>query len=311
MMSAGATTYNCDNSSCPVAPPDGAGRSAAGKGCPACAFCCAPTPHLDAMAHGPNSLIFHRAYAGSACCSPTRAAVLTGRAPQRSCIDSADGSGQTPVWAKQAQRQLPWGQYTLGSAAKAAGMETFFMGKWCVLYLLPGFVRGTSLSESPRRHLGDFWPFDPEDALPPGQPGFSRPGTAGFDTWYATKASASSSMLNCNCYPGATDCTAGGGVLGPSQLLCTNYWTNTDPNASVYSTKVCNNTGKEPGDDSLFIVDHFEAWLHEADRVAKPWLALLWLHTMHVPHPAMPRWYNSVPYPSKNGDYQGTIAQMD
>ena len=118
-------------------------------------------------------------------------------------------------------------------------------------------------------------------------------------------------MLNCNCYPGATDCAAGGGVLGPSKLLCTNYWTNTDPNASIYTTKVCNNTGKEPGDDSQFIVDHFEAWLHEADRVAKPWLALLWLHTVHVPHPAMPKWYNSVPYPSQNGDYQGTIAQMD
>ena len=127
----GDHSYNCNNSTCPIAPPDGSASIARdGKGCPQCKFCCAPTPHLDAMAHGPNSLVFHRAYAGSACCSPTRAAVLTGRAPQRSCIDSADGSGQTPAWAKRSQRQLPWGQYTLGSAAKAAGMETFFMGKW-------------------------------------------------------------------------------------------------------------------------------------------------------------------------------------
>ena len=80
------------------------------------------------MARGNNSILFHRAYAGSACCSPTRAAVLTGRAPQRSCIDSADGSGQTPAWAKPAHKQLPWGQFTLGSAAKANGMETFFRG---------------------------------------------------------------------------------------------------------------------------------------------------------------------------------------
>ena len=162
----GDHSYNCDNSSCPVAPPDGEGG---GDKCPSCAFCCAPTPHLDAMAKGPNSLLFHRAYAGSACCSPTRAAVLTGRAPQRSCIDSANGAGQTPAWAKPAHKQLPWGQFTLGSAAKEAGMDTFFMGKW---------------------HLGDFWPFDAEDAAPPGLPGYSHPGLFNFSTWFATVSQA-------------------------------------------------------------------------------------------------------------------------
>ena len=30
------------------------------------------TPNLDAMAMGPNTLLFHRFYAGSAVCSPTR-----------------------------------------------------------------------------------------------------------------------------------------------------------------------------------------------------------------------------------------------
>jgi hypothetical protein len=53
-------------------------------------------------------------------------------------------------------------------------------------------------------------------------------------------------MLNCNCYPeNATDCVDGGGVHGVSGLLCTNYWTNTDPSSSIYPTGVCNNTGKE------------------------------------------------------------------
>eukprot|EP01043_Picozoa_sp_COSAG02_P048417 COSAG02_NODE_4754_length_5022_cov_2.228113_2_plen_736_part_00 len=282
---------NCDNSTCPTVPPDGS--AAGGHGCPSCSFCCAPTPHLDAMAKAPNSILFHRAYAGSACCSPTRAAHLTGRAPQRSCIDSADGSGQTPAWAKRCQSQLPWGQETLATAAKQQNYSTFFMGKW---------------------HLGDFWDFDPEDpesSAPPGQPGYSHPGVAGFDTWFATKASASSSMLNCFCYPNATGCVSGGGIVGGGPPLeCTNYWTM-DAAHSVYPTGVSNDTGKEPGDDNEYIMDHFEEWLHTADRVSKPWLALLWLHTVHVPHPAMPEWFNSVPYPQQNGDYQGTIAQMD
>ena len=37
------------------------------------------TPNIDAMARGSNTLLFHRFYAGSAVCSPTRASALTGR----------------------------------------------------------------------------------------------------------------------------------------------------------------------------------------------------------------------------------------
>jgi arylsulfatase A-like enzyme len=39
------------------------------------------TPNLDAMAASPHSIVFHRFYAGSAVCSPSRSAALTGRAP--------------------------------------------------------------------------------------------------------------------------------------------------------------------------------------------------------------------------------------
>lgn len=122
----GDHSYNCDNSTCPTSVPDASG------GCPSCHFCCAPTPNLDAMAKADTSILFHRSYAGSACCSPTRAAVLTGRAPQRSCIDSADGSGQEPAWSFSATTNLPWDQYTLPSAVKASKLgnySTFFMGK--------------------------------------------------------------------------------------------------------------------------------------------------------------------------------------
>jgi arylsulfatase A-like enzyme len=178
---------------------------------------------------------------------------------------------------------------------KAAGLgyETFFMGKW---------------------HLGDFWTQkDPKKINPPGLPPYTHPGIVGYDHWLATKASASSSMLNCACYPNNdTDCVTGGGVRGGKPLQCTNYWA-LDATHSIYpDSNVCNqSTGKEPGDDNKFIVDHFELWLRKKTVAATPFLATLWLHTVHVPHPAMPEFYNSVPYPSANGDYQGTIAQMD
>ena len=48
------------------------------------------TPHLDAMAASPNSLVFHRFYA-SPVCSPTRAALLTGRSPRASASGTPRG----------------------------------------------------------------------------------------------------------------------------------------------------------------------------------------------------------------------------
>ena len=40
----------------------------------------------DIRRYGENSLLFHRFYAGSGVCSPTRSAALTGRTPDRECI---------------------------------------------------------------------------------------------------------------------------------------------------------------------------------------------------------------------------------
>jgi hypothetical protein len=37
---------------------------------------CPRTPHIDALATGPHSVLFHRFYSGAGVCSPTRASVL-------------------------------------------------------------------------------------------------------------------------------------------------------------------------------------------------------------------------------------------
>merc|ERR1740130_81773 len=62
----GDSSYNCENST----------------------GMCALTPNLDALALSPHSALFHRFYAAAAVCSPTRAAYLTGRTNERSCIYS-------------------------------------------------------------------------------------------------------------------------------------------------------------------------------------------------------------------------------
>ena len=44
-----------------------------------------------------------------------------------------------------------------------------------------------------------------------------------------------------------------------------------------------------------------------------PFVAVLWLHTNHNPHPAMPEWYHAYKdaHGDPAGDYLGTISQMD
>ena len=63
----GDNEYNCDNST----------------------GLCALTPAIAALAKSPHTALFHRFYAAASVCSPTRAAILTGRTNNRDCIDSA------------------------------------------------------------------------------------------------------------------------------------------------------------------------------------------------------------------------------
>ena len=88
------------------------------------------TPHLDAMAAGPNTMLFNRFYAGSGVCSPTRSAMLTGRTPDRECIFGAEGCGQKPAWSCADTLPLPPPTFTVAEAAKKAGYATTHIGKW-------------------------------------------------------------------------------------------------------------------------------------------------------------------------------------
>jgi arylsulfatase A-like enzyme len=70
------------------------------------------------------------------------------------------------------------------------------------------------------------------------------------------------------------------------------------------------------GDDSFFMMDTFEEFLTRKAPGGKeeaPFMAVLWLHTNHMPHPAMPEFYHG--YTDANGqpagDYLGTLSQMD
>ena len=78
-----------------------------------------PTPHIDRMAE--EGMTFFSFYAQPSC-TPGRAAMQTGRFPNR--------SGMTTVAFQGQGGGLPAAEWTLASQLKTAGYKTYFTGKW-------------------------------------------------------------------------------------------------------------------------------------------------------------------------------------
>lgn len=78
-----------------------------------------PTPNIDKMAR--EGMTFFSFYAQPSC-TPGRAAMQTGRIPNR--------SGMTTVAFQGQGGGLPKAEWTLGSVLKTGGYKTYFSGKW-------------------------------------------------------------------------------------------------------------------------------------------------------------------------------------
>jgi arylsulfatase A-like enzyme len=96
------------------------------------------TPNLDRLAK--DGMRFTRAYAACPVCSPTRAALMTGKYPPRTGITdyiNLGKSNQPDRWARNTallpapyRMNLPPGEVTLAGALKAEGYVTGIFGKW-------------------------------------------------------------------------------------------------------------------------------------------------------------------------------------
>ena len=78
-----------------------------------------PTPNIDKLADA--GMTFFSFYAQPSC-TPGRAAMITGRIPNR--------SGMTTVAFQGEGGGLPAAEWTLGSVLKLGGYQTYFTGKW-------------------------------------------------------------------------------------------------------------------------------------------------------------------------------------
>jgi arylsulfatase A len=90
------------------------------------------TPHIDRLAS--EGVRFTDAYAACAVCSPTRAAVLTGKYPARLLLTNWLPDGRWNPKAKLREgrflRGLPVEEFTMAEALRAAGYRTASIGKW-------------------------------------------------------------------------------------------------------------------------------------------------------------------------------------
>lgn len=93
------------------------------------------TPNIDKLAN--DGMLFKNAYATSSVCSPSRAAILTGRYPARTHLtDWISGHNfpnaklSVPKWNMKIEHK----RITLAEALKKGGYNTSFFGKW---HLMP------------------------------------------------------------------------------------------------------------------------------------------------------------------------------
>ena len=90
------------------------------------------TPHIDRLAREGGR--FTDAYAACPVCSPTRAAILTGKYPARLLLTDWLPSGRWNPHARLRSgrfvRSLPLEEETLAEAFRAGGYETAHIGKW-------------------------------------------------------------------------------------------------------------------------------------------------------------------------------------
>jgi len=219
-----------------------------------------------------NGLVFRRFYAASAVCSPTRGACLTGRHPYRYGIPFANTGHMKPP------------EITLAELLRERGDATGHFGKWHLGTLT------TTMRDSNRGRPGDKTHFAP-------------PWENGFDRCFSTEAKV----------------PTWDPMLKPTKGASGRGWTALEEGdaSEPYGTHYFNERGEVVqdnlrGDDSRVIMDRVIPFVESSAGAGKPFFAVVWFHTPHLPVVAGPKhaaMYADAAEYERN--YYGCVTAMD
>ena len=218
-----------------------------------------------------EGLILERFYAAAPVSSPTRASVMTGRHPSRTGVFDANVGILRPE------------ETTVAEILKEDGYSTGFFGKW---------------------HLGSLT--CTENDANRGRPGnmkdFNPPALHGFGTVFATESKVPTwdPMKK---------------PVGGKNGKCWKYLEEGEEWVG-YGTSYFDETGRKvlenlDGDDSRVIMDRAIGYIGENLKAGRPFLAVIWMHTPHLPCVAGPGFREMYEGSELEKCYAGAITAMD
>ena len=215
---------------------------------------------------------FNRFYASSPVCSPTRGSCLTGRHPFRYGIYFANTG------------HMKSEELTLAELLQTQGYRTGHFGKWHL---------GTLTTEMRDANRGR--PGNTKDFRPPWQ--------HGFETCFSTESKVPTWDPMLQPASGA-DHKGWNFIEDKSQAVPfgTHYW---NEKGEVVRDNL-------EGDDSRVIMDRVVPFVEKAAKDGKPFFAVVWFHTPHLPVVAGPEYaamYSQ--YDDYKKNYYGCVTAMD
>jgi len=215
---------------------------------------------------------FDRFYSASAVCSPTRASVLTGRNPFRTGVFHAN------------RGVLRTEEVTIPELLKTEGYTTGHFGKWHLGTLT------TEEKDANRGKLGNTEEYNP-------------PKWHGYDQAFVTESKVPT-------YDPMKKPIVGAEKKGWDYIKSENL-------STAHGTAYWDIDGKKmtdnlEGDDSRVIMDRVLPFIDKSKANDKPFLAVVWFHTPHMPCVAGPKYQQM--YKDQDSDmrnYAGCITAMD
>ncbi|WP_372805744.1 sulfatase [Pontiella sp.] len=123
------------------------------------------TPNLEKLAAA--GMVFSQAYAPAALCTPSRAAILTGKTPAELHM-TTPGGGRTQAYQKLAAprhvKEFPASETTIAERMKKAGYATALFGKWHIGTANPA-IHGFDESDGPTENVSHGTAANPKDVF--------------------------------------------------------------------------------------------------------------------------------------------------